>query len=183
MRSWRRTRTAAILPPIMTPVSSSHGFVPQCLSLNQPRNVSPIVGINIRHVVSAIVPSMKTTVERCVVGASSCLSGEAIYLYTVTDIIFRAKPLTPHETQDSSRWFQYTSPLRRQALLQLKTRGRTRQIRAGNHQFRAGIIDLPLSHVQLISSHAPQNTDRIIVFHILSRFFSIETVYILHPIG
>ena len=129
-----------MLAPMRMPSMNNHGFVPHCLSAVHPRNVSPIVGINIRQVVSAIVLSMKTTGERSGVVGSSFLSGEVIYVYTVTDIKAHANPLETHETQDTTRRSQQTPPLRREALLFIKTRGRNRQIRARNHHARPRTI-------------------------------------------
>ena len=49
--------------PMMSSNSIIHGTVPSCLSSHTPKSRNPTIGTNIRHVVSAIVPSNNKTVE------------------------------------------------------------------------------------------------------------------------
>ena len=56
-------RSPAIMQPSIVPRANSHGVVPRALSMKNPPTIPVSVGTNIRHVVSAIVPSNKITVE------------------------------------------------------------------------------------------------------------------------
>lgn len=75
----------AISVPMIMPRVNSHGHVPNCRSPKKPRLIRPTVGTNIRHVVLAISPSNKMTVER----SGGCgevpvsLDDALIYRYTI----------------------------------------------------------------------------------------------------
>lgn len=72
--------------PSTIPTVVHHGLVWKLLSPITPRIVRPISGTNIRHVVSPMVPSIKTTGETVGVGVVPRLFGDVlIYIYTVTE--------------------------------------------------------------------------------------------------
>lgn len=70
----------------MIPTAVSQGFVPNCLSATTPKIVNPMLGTNIRHVVSPIVLINKITVDLSGgMGAAPVGFGDVLmYLYTVT---------------------------------------------------------------------------------------------------
>ncbi len=74
--------------PSATPVTKPQGLVPNVLSIYTPNSSSPIVGTNMRHVVSPKSLSNKMTADRSGgVGLSSRgFSGDVlIYVYTVAE--------------------------------------------------------------------------------------------------
>src|SRR6476619_569412 len=75
LNCWR-IKAAVTAIPTTSPVRPSHGVVCHRLSAHSPSPVPPSVGTNIRHVVSAMSPSNKMTVEVLVGGFSGVpLSG------------------------------------------------------------------------------------------------------------
>lgn len=68
------------------PATMIHGVVCSHLSASSPNTVNPIVGTNIRHVVSPIVPSNKMTVDLSggVGFLSPSFCDALMYLYTIS---------------------------------------------------------------------------------------------------
>ena len=83
--SCRQTNTVAAALPSKIPSIRSHGPVPSCVSAHSPSNVPPILGTNMRQVVSTMSPIKVMPLGRCLSGGDVDLVGSfAMYLYTVT---------------------------------------------------------------------------------------------------
>lgn len=88
--------SAATTIPTMVSVMSAHGNVSSCLSIHNPSSISPMIGTNILHVVSAIVPSNNKTVDLLFGGSLGVPSDLSLGSLMYTTYSSRSNVLMPY---------------------------------------------------------------------------------------